>query len=110
MANQDSKADRFHQDLVIQSAISEADSAVSHAELPPEVSIVQEKLIISVANTAIRNCPCYMHLCSRCKEAKTLLGMCGVRHYFVACEDRDRCEDCGRDLRDLIHLRPGERP
>ena len=79
-------------------------------ELPPEVGIEEEKLIISVARGAIANCPCYGHLCSYCKDAKRLLGMCGVRHHHVRGEDIDRCEDCGRDLRDSIHLRVGERP
>ena len=78
--------------------------------LPSEVTLAQEKLIISVARSAISGCPCYGHLCSTCKDAKRLLGICGVRHFHICGEEGDRCEDCGFDLRDSIHLREGERP
>ena len=52
--------------------------------LPPEVTLAQEKLIVTVAQNAIRGCPCYGHLCDRCSEAKFLLAVCGVSPHLEA--------------------------
>jgi hypothetical protein len=41
------------------------------------VTVEQEKIIASVARAAIRNCPCYGHLCGYCEDAITVLKMCG---------------------------------
>ena len=72
--------------------------------LSSEVTVEQEKLIIAVAKRCISLCSCYGHLCGYCKDAKMLLGICGVKHHHVRGEDVDKCEDCGRDLRDSIHF------
>jgi hypothetical protein len=64
-----------------------------------------------VARRSINLCPCHGHLCDHCAEAKELLNDLGAndeRHFhkahYEAGKLTDECDQCGRDLRNPIHI------
>lgn len=60
-------------------------------------------VIYRVAEGAIRECPCYKHLCGHCGDARVVLN--ALIHIHVRSENGDNCGKCGLDLRHEIHTR-----
>lgn len=67
------------------------------------------RLVADLVKHQLSYCSCYGHLCYHCIEAKELLVELRIIHRHKARYENgkvtDRCDLCGRDLRDDLHER-----